>query len=201
MDRRRQVAYKVRLSDLASGTYVKVDGEWEPNYIQAKDGRALSRVNVIAVIASEPDPTHGSFTIDDGSAQIAVRQFGDKKFRVQLGDVALIIGRPREFEGQIYIVPEIIRKIEDTKWIQHRKLELGYTPVTKDAPAQEETVVSNAPTDRLIATIKKYDKGDGADTEEVLSSLKIDNAELILDNLLKEGEIFELTPGKIKVLE
>jgi uncharacterized protein len=201
MDRKRHIAHKVRLSDLTEGTYVRTEGEWEPNYIQAKDGRALSRINVIAVVASEPstDQSFHSFIVDDGSGQVAVRAFGETRFTVTLGDVVLLVGRPREFSNQIYIVPEIVKRIEDPKWIEFRKRELGM-PLPKIEPIQE-TASSAAPVDQLIAAIKTLDKGDGADTEDVIAKVKIENADHMIDTLLKEGEIFELTPGKIKVLE
>lgn len=208
MDGKRQVAHKVRLRDLIEGTYTRMEGEWEPNFIQTRSGKSISRVNVIAVVASEPvsDQNSSSFVIDDASGQIPVRAFGQQRFDVKLGDVVLLIGRPREFSGQIYIVPEIIKRIEDTKWIDYRKLELGQESPQQGTQAQlqpipEEKHDEVTTVDALIAAIKSLDQGDGADTEAVLASCTAKNTEQIIDNLLKEGEIFELTPGKIKVLE
>jgi len=249
----RQVAMKVRLQDIANGTYVRVNGEWEPNFIQTTDGRTISRANVIGVVVSEPEMNN--FVIDDGTAKVPVRIFNDMKMDAALGDVVLLIGRPREFNQQIFIVPEIIKKIENKKWIDYRKLELSMLlkdvvepkvetiepvkqavePVKKqidaieetdvDKPVSEEKIekpqqnepevktveaatkeppadeVMDNPIDKIIEIIKDMDKGDGADTEEVIDASKVSNCEQILDNLLKEGEIFEITSGKLKVLE
>jgi RPA family protein len=190
---KRQVAMKVRLRDITEGSYVKVEGEWEPNFIQAADGRRFSRVNVIAVVASEPDPGFGSFVLDDGTAQATVRSFGDAKFDMKLGDIVLLVGRPREYNSERYIMPEIVKRISDSGWVEHRKIELG--------EAVKEPLMTTTPAETLIEAIRRLDSGDGADTESVVSSSKIADAERLIEMLMKEGEIFELTPGRIKVLE
>ncbi len=235
----RQVAMKVRLNDLTDGRYVRVEGQWEPNFIQTGDGRKFSRVNIIAVVASEPVPdmNYNSFIIDDGTARVPVRIFGESDVSVKLGDVVIVIGRPREFNKEIYIVPEIIKEIKNKKWIEYRKLELSNLPqsIRKEEPGtvQKQKEGSNTheriedpdgavvqeledvdseerepeptkgknPVDRILDKISELDKGDGADTDDVISALDIPDAERIIENLLKEGEIFEISSGRIKVLE
>ena len=49
--------------------------------------------------------------------------------------------------------------------------------------------------------IKKLDEGGGADHEEVLAKSNIPNGEQIIEMLMREGEIFLVAPGKLKVLE
>jgi hypothetical protein len=49
--------------------------------------------------------------------------------------------------------------------------------------------------------IRRLDKGDGADITEVIKESKDENAEKIIKNLIKIGELFEIRPGKIKILE
>ena len=49
--------------------------------------------------------------------------------------------------------------------------------------------------------IKDIDSGDGADTQEVITKSNIDKAEQIITNLLEQGEVFEIKPGRSKVLE
>jgi len=238
---KRQVARKVRIKDLVDGTYIKAEGEWTPNFIQTGDGRTFSRVNLMSVVVSEPVPdlNFNTFVIDDGTGRLPVRLFGEQSpaVDVKLGEIILLIGRPREFNQQIYIVPEIIKKIENSKWIDYRKLELELeeqriaakapekpktepimqaTPPPVDEAKEDEsqapaveTIADKAEADekplntidKIIGIIKQLDKGDGAETEDVISVSKVDNAESIVDNLLKEGEIFEVRSGKIKVLE
>jgi len=192
----RQVACKIRLSDLTTGKFVKVEGDWEPNYIETPNNKKVSRANVIAVVASEPDAQ--SFVIDDGSAQVSVRSFETMKTNVNLGDVVLIIGRPRQFNEAIYIMPEIIKPVNNKLWIDHRKLELGTSPAVVEVAAEKTDL---GPVDKLIEIIRELDTGEGADTEEVTSKSGIENADSMISSLLREGEIFEITSGKIKVLD
>ena len=123
---KRQIAYKVKISDLITGHYVKEEG-WEPNYVVTKKGN-ISRANIIGVIVlTSSEGSAPSITIDDGSGQIIVRNFENPKIfeNLNLGDPVLIIGRPRDFNG-IYIIPEIIKKIENKKWLDVRKKELDF---------------------------------------------------------------------------
>jgi len=221
----RQVAVKIWLKNLAEGTYVRVGGEWDPNFVQTPEGRKFSRVNVIAVVATDPVPemSYNNFVIDDGTARVSVRIFEEMKLDIALGDVVMIIGRPREFNQQMYIVPEIIKKIEDKLWVEHRKLELGapatdlplvekveaekaINDVEKDELSKSTNIVEKSEkpvndVEKVIETISKLDSGSGADAEDVIGHSKIQNCEKIIDGLLKEGEIFEISSGKLKVLE
>ena len=53
--------------------------------------------------------------------------------------------------------------------------------------------------DQIINKIKELDEGSGVDVDLILD--KYENAEKIVKNLLEEGEIFEVRPGRVKVLE
>jgi len=89
------------------------------------------------------------------------------------------------------VTPEVaVATEEKTEQI----VETGAVDDTEDKPL-------SGPVEKVIEHIQKLDSGDGADTEEVVSNSGIDNAEDIIENLLKEGEIFEITSGKVKVLE
>ena len=51
--------------------------------------------------------------------------------------------------------------------------------------------------ENVIKIIKECDDGEGADYEEVLEKVK---NEKLINSLMEEGEIFEIKPGKLKVL-
>ena len=197
---KRQVAYKVRIKDILDGDYIKEEG-WMPNYIRLIDGTKVSRVNIIGTIVLKTDEqNYRSILIDDGSGKLPVRSF--EKYEVfdgvGIGDVVLIIGRPREF-GEKYIVPEVIKKIEDPAWIEVRKAELKKPEVG----VSEEKVngVAVSPADKIFSLIKEADKGAGVDVEDIIKKSNISEAEKIIRTLLEEGEIFELKPGIVKILE
>ena len=125
----RQTAYKAWISDLINNEYVIQNGEWEPNYVKIRD-KQVTRVNVIAIVVDKydnEDGTYSSLTIDDSSDNITLRTWKeDIKIlkEINIGDIVLVIGKIREYEGSRYIVPEIVKQIDNPKWVELRKLEL-----------------------------------------------------------------------------
>jgi RPA family protein len=210
---KRQTAFKARIADLISGEYVVKDG-WEPNYILTK-GLAISRSNIIGVVVSKSDSedlNYQSIMLDDGSGRITIRNFepNNKITDVSIGDIINVIGRPREYGREIYIVPEIVKKIADKKWLEVRKLELqkqdsGHKPADdtkkEEKPVEEKVTEVDDVTQNLLEAVRQADVGEGADIEEVIQKSGIENAEKLINRLLMEGDLFEIKPGRIKVLE
>ncbi len=212
-DIKRQTAVKCTIKQIKEGNYVQKHG-WDPNYIEIQN-KKISRVNILAAIISKESNT---ITIDDGTSNIAIRFFNEpeKADNLSIGDIILIIGRPREYNNERYIVPEITRKIQNKKWIEHRKKELELQETTTERqpskekpleeepkqaakpPAQEE-YLDNEPL-KLLETIKQLDKGEGADTETIIKESRVKNAEKHIQDLVNEGEIYEIRPGKLKIL-
>lgn len=214
---KRQIAYKTSIKTLVQGNYVKQEG-WQPNYILTKEGRQISRVNLMATIVSIQNNPQNQKTmlIDDGTANISVRSFEDTNITdgFDIGDLVMIVGRPREFGELKYIVPEIIRKLKNTKWVNVRQRELesidlkysgGNKGLITDSVKEEyETPTKKQnenPKQKVYQSIKSLDKGGGADIEEVIKLAQVKDCEEIIKMLLKEGEIFEIGKGRLKVLE
>ena len=210
---KRQVAYKVKINDILSGPYIKEDGEWVPNYIVVGD-KKVSRVNLMAVVVSKQNSENTNYknlTIDDGSGKISIRSFEENSNfdGIEIGDFVLVIGRPREYLNDKYIVSEILKKVDGALWAEVRKLELannagevsGVALKKEDICAKEESIEEEDTATKIFKLIKEVDSGSGADTQEVISKSNIDKAEQIITNLLEQGEVFEIKPGKLKVLE
>ena len=233
----RQTAYIISSDELNNSQYVKTEGEWDPNYIKVR-GLKASRVNIIGVVVSVSDNEGkiNSITIDDGTSTASIRVFDDSvNVECEIGDVLLIIGKPRAYNDQNYIVPEIIKKIKNEKWVEVRKRELERLKIeapkeesnssegkqeeekdteekqensssekksnVEESNVEEESVSSDNSSEDIFNIIKDLDNGEGADTEEVIEKSGRPDCEKIIDSLLNEGEIFELKPGKLKVLE
>ena len=126
---KRQIAYKISIKDIFQGKYVQQEG-WNPNYIESFDGKKISRVNIIGIVLSKEDnqeTSYKSILIDDGSGTISAKSFGEDSGilqNIQIGDPVLIIGRIKEYNSELHILIEIIKKLEDPKWIEIRKIEL-----------------------------------------------------------------------------
>ncbi|MCK5107288.1 MAG: hypothetical protein KAQ83_01035 [Nanoarchaeota archaeon] len=225
---KRQVAFKVRIGKVSEGDYVKESG-WLPNYILI-NGKKVSRINVIGICVSANDGGK-EFVLEDKSGRIPIRSFEDNDYKVNIGDIVLVVGRPREFNDERYVVPEIVR-FADRNWFRLRELELvsldnafGTTSESqhlkndvstmklvegiisskvkeevfdkKEKKIQEDIIKSVTDPDDVMRQIKLLDSGDGADYEELLAKLGDGK---IIKMLLEEGEIFEIKPGKIKIL-
>lgn len=204
---KRQIAHKVRIKELNNGKYIKEEG-WLPNYIITGDGRQINRINLIATVVAKPleeDINYQSIILDDGTGRISIRNFEQNNIfdSIEIGDVILLIGRPREYNNEIYILPETIKKIQDKTWIKVRELELKNDkpekPIGEKTPKEEAIEDDEEPiADKVIRIIKEKDKGEGIDFEEIL---KLINNEEVIKELLKKGELFEIRPGRLKVLE
>lgn len=202
--RKRLVAYKVGISDILKGVFVKDD--LSAGHIKFGD-EVISRVNIIATLVYKSEGLrYASAVVDDGTGRIALRTFENEGIfsNVNVGDVALIIGKVREFNGERYIMSEILKKIDNARWLNVRRTELGKIPlknkedrmnVGKDKIEEFSNV-----NEKLYLLIKKLDKGDGASVEEILKGSD-GGAEDIINRLLEKGDIFEVKPGKLKVLE
>ncbi|MFC1768904.1 hypothetical protein ACFLZX_04025 [Nanoarchaeota archaeon] len=254
---KRHVAYKVNVSQINNSSFVKQEDQWAPSYIPIND-KQVSRVNLMGVVVAVEE---NGLVVDDGTGRIPLRSFDNSVPSGNIGDAINIIGRPREFNNEKYIVPEIVTKI-DTAWLAVRKLEVPFvaeaptesfsqesaveenvapersveTPVqsnvaqesvsevkqespvenvnqgspvqsdtmTQESEAVESEVVEESledPSTKIFNLIKKLDEGEGVDIDKLQSESQIETAEKIISNLLKEGEIFEIKPGRVKVLE
>ena len=101
-----------------------------------------------------------------------------------------------------------LKELKNHKWVEHRKKELEllkYCCVEQEEEPQKETIKQILPEkienyhEKIINKIKELDKGEGASYQDLLKNLKITDAEQKIEELIKEGEIFEIK-GKIKVL-
>ena len=222
---KRQVAWKVRIKELLDGEYIKEEGEWQPNYI-LHHTKKIARANILGVVIGKEDSQFGSLRIDDGSGQIVVRSFENNPGlqSSQTGSLVLVVGRPREYLQERYLVAEIVRELSDKTWFEIRKKETNgaaptsATPDVETAPkptlptsttpkaATPPTTPAPSPTTEadpevICTIIKEKDDGAGADMQEIVEHLQRPDAEDIVKRMLAQGELFEVQPGKIKVLE
>ena len=201
---KRQVAYKARISDILNSGFAKDD--MSAGYIKL-NGLNVSRVNVIAsiILKSGDGMSYNSAMIDDGTGKIILRTFENTNLfsGVDVGDIVLVVGKIRVYNNERYIFPEIVKKLEKTEWMSLRKIELKNNIIEVDNPAAEEIVddpIQNT-NQEVYILIKRLDSGEGASIEEVISESKNPDAEKIIGRLLENGDVFEIRPGKLKVLE
>lgn len=213
----RQTAYKVWISNLNSSNFIRSEGEFTPNYIKIKD-KNVSRINLIGTVIRKyenEDKTYSALVIDDSSAQIRVKTWRENTSildNLNEADTALVIGRLREYSSEIYITPEIVKKL-NANWELLRKLELLkehgkpefkiIEDEEKKKGIMEEQIdvkeikigTSSAIRQEILELIEKTESEEGINFNNIKETLDYKEQEIeeILQELLKEGEIYQIS--------
>jgi RPA family protein len=116
------VAKKVRIYDISSGKFFAGSREtYEASYVVTPFGDKVVRANVIGTITdsfANEEGTYSSVTIDDGTAAIRIKAFGKDVCLfggLSKGDLVVVIGKVKEYQGEIYLGAEILRPIPPTE--------------------------------------------------------------------------------------
>jgi RPA family protein len=197
--RKRNVAYKIRIGDILKGRPMMDEGKFL--FLEMGDKKVV-RVNVLAncidKYVQEGEKQFASLTVDDASGQIKLKAFGDDigpLKEVLQGDTLQIIGNVREWNGELYIIPEVIKKV-DARWLLVRKLEIQ--KARKDIPATESSVLK----DMIMKKIRDAEGDGGIDVETIIMDTEA-SPDLInkdIKKLLEEGLIYEPRPGRLRYL-
>jgi len=197
MELKRATAKKLPIIAIVEGHFENEDN----SNLLIINNEKISRVNIIGICVESNNSNN--LILDDGTSKIQIRSFEDQKYIYHIGDILNIIGKPRVYGNDIYITPEIIKKTED-RWMRVRKLELikFQIPIKKTVENEERLEIKiSDKREKIINFIKEKDTGTGVEIENIIKETKIQNSEEIIENMLKEGEAFENSPGKIKLLE
>jgi len=200
--RKRNIAFKLRIGDILKGRPMSTP-EGKFMYLDL-NGESVVRINILAncvdKFSSEGEKQYLSITVDDASGQLRLKAFGEDvdNFKdISAGDTLQIIGNVREWNGEIYMIPEVIKKV-DPRWLLVRKLEIQNQK--RDLPAVENG--SNDLKNSVMDKIKGAEVDGGIDTD----ALKMDteaSPELVdveIKKLLEEGLIYEPRPGRLRYL-
>lgn len=197
---KRHTAYKLKIGDVLSGNQI-TDGE-KLKYIEV-NGKNVARVNLIANIVEkfiqDEEKKFASITLDDASGQIKLKAFGEDIEKLKTfdqGDTVLTIGMVREWNNEVYVTPEIIKK-KQPEYLLLRKLENDMQK-PKEIDKKEVSEVK----DKIVEIIKREEVNNGADVKNIITELgakqEVVNQEI--RKLLEEGTIYEPRPGKVRYL-
>ncbi len=226
---KRNTAYKIWVSDLLNANSVN-NGGFSFFKIHEKE---VHRVNIVGNVVFKfdtLDKNYGSITVDDGSGSIRLKAWREDTAifdNVKVGDMVLVIGRPKSFNEEIYVNPELIKVLDDPNWELVRKLELlkEYGSPSKvsekvevvdelsyETPKQQisgDSVVEEVVEDvtetlrqRILTIIESNSDEKGLEMSQLIRISGIDEkqVESTVHDLLSEGEIFEPRKGFLKVV-
>lgn len=218
----RNTAYKAWIADLINGKYSKGLEQFDSGYVEIK-GKKISRVNLIGgIIDKTPGSNYIALSLDDGSGLIKLKTWNENTnifLDVNIGDLVLVIGKVKEYNNYIHINPEIIRILDNPLWFKVRKLELTKMygePQRREIQNLdeeknivkenfmmkiiEEKVEKTNTREKILSLIESLDTGEGANFDDIIISSKLgEEARSIINDLVKEGEIFELNTGKLRI--
>ncbi|MBS3073240.1 OB-fold nucleic acid binding domain-containing protein [Candidatus Pacearchaeota archaeon] len=124
--KKRQVAYKHSIGMILKGTPKIVQEKFQ---FQEIFGNNVYRVNLIGNVVDKyvsNQKPYSNITLDDGTGTIRLKAFADNAQTLmpfEIGDTVKTIGIIRLYNEELYIVPEIVVRV-DTAWLLARKLEL-----------------------------------------------------------------------------
>jgi RPA family protein len=197
--RKRNIAFRIRIGDILKGKPMTDEGKFM--FLELGD-KKIVRVNILAncvdKFIQEGEKKYGSLTIDDASGQIRLKSFGEDVEAIKeimQGDTLQVIGNVREWNNEIYLIPEIVKKV-DPRWLLVRKLEIQNQ--RKDIPLTKESPLK----DQIMDKIKKAEPDGGIDVDTIIMDIEASppaiNAEI--KKLLEEGQIYEPRPGRLRYL-
>lgn len=196
---KRSVAYKLKVEDIYKAEKSIEDGKLL--FIKLGD-KKISRVNIIATAIDSPyiqdgEKKFGSAIIDDGSGQIKLKLFGDEIEDLRdlsMGDSLRIIGLIREWNNELYISPEIIKKV-DPKWLLVRKLELK--KMNKKADGSPISL-----RELIIDIVKNANQELGISKNELIMNMDAskETVEAEIVKLIGDATFYEPRPGILKIM-
>jgi RPA family protein len=199
--RKRNVAYKLRIGDVLKGSPMMDEGKFL--FLELGDKKVV-RVNMIAncvdKFVQEGEKSFASLTVDDASGQLKLKVFGEDIERVKdimQGDTLQIVGNMREWNGEIYMIPEVVKKV-DARWLLVRKLEIQNAK--KDLPVEEKGDMGLK--NQILDKIKESESEGGIDKEALVMDIEAspEGIEVEIKKLLEEGLIYEPRPGRLRYL-
>ncbi|MFB6241673.1 MAG: OB-fold nucleic acid binding domain-containing protein [Candidatus Nanosalina sp.] len=181
---RRQVAKISTAEELNSGKYFQREG-FEPNFLLTPQGRRLSRARIVATVVDtfiNDDETYGSLTLDDGNDTIQVKFFNELELMEDFeeGDIIEVVGKVREYQGEIYFNGEILEERNAEKELLHQ---LRHKKTQEEWQQMRETVKQ----------LKESGKDQDAIENEMAGKLNDDEVDALLQSF---GEEFSTQPGQ-----
>jgi len=215
MQAKRQTANKIWVSNLLKGESYKEEGEYGINYILVNNTK-ISRVNLIGTLVDIYKNELGNYIsilLDDGSGAIKCRNWNEdlKMYEgVGIGSIVLVVGKVKEKNEEIYVVPEIVR-LMDPIWLKIRNLELKKlygvpekseysSKKEEDSEFANEEASSGNHRQKILNLIEE--SGEGITYDQLISKSDLSEGEVnkVVGDLIKEGEIYEPKSGVLRIL-
>lgn len=195
MEKKRLTAVKARIREITGGRYVQQEG-FNPNFVVTHNGRRLSRVRIQATVVDRFVAESGKFaslTLDDTTDTIRAKVFGALSMieNVPVGDAVFVTGRLKEYQGEVYLVPEIITKSEDPN--AEMLFELEIRKESGQWKKKREVVFEHKSQASDMSELKRFLRERfGIEEEEVEDILASEETEAVHEEKTSKEKVLEL---------
>ena len=217
-------AVRASISDIVNGTF----GEDNGPHVTSSYGVELRRVVVVGFVVSkfnkeakEGGKRFMSVTLDDGTDTIRLKVWGEEESVLLEGvkeDIlALVIGKVRKYEDEIYIVPEIVKEVTDPNYMGLHLLERYQAILTRsgvsmavssDEGQQQLTTIVGDPSPssltgfakQILSYIEQQATPKGVNLKDIVAFFEQTGKDAIeiqtkIFKLIEDGFINEITPS------
>jgi len=198
-------AVKLWIKDIVDGNYESAETGYGGS-VTTPSGVQTSRVRILGTVVDKFVSEKGSFasaTLDDSTETINIKVFKDRLSEIEglgLGDIVDILGDVNEYQGEVYVLPRAMRKV-DINWEMLRRIELNAKTGAQERGGTGEQAEK---LEKLIfKKLGEMDKGKGVKLEAVIKDLKDLDENLVLSavrNLMMKGDVFEPKKGVLKLV-
>ena len=223
--RKRMTAVRASISDIVNGTF----GEDNGAHVTSSYGVELRRVVIVGFVvskfnkesSSEGGKRFMSITLDDGTDTIRIKVWGEEESALLEGvkeDIlALVIGKVRKYEDEVYIIPEIVKEITDPNFMGLHLLERYQAILTRsgvsmsvssDEGQQQLTTIIGGPsptsltglTKQILSYIELHATPKGVNLKDIVAFFEQKGKDAIeiqtkIFKLIEDGFINEITPS------
>jgi len=220
--RERMTAIRASISDIVNGKFREDNGA----HVISPFDVELRRVALVGFVvgkyhrdAESEGKRFESITLDDGSDTIRVKVWGEEDAALLEGvkenTLALVIGKIRKYEDEVYLVPEIVRELKDPNFLGLHLMQRyqailtrsGVTlPVAEDSDQQlltrssasAKAAVLGGVTKEILKYIESNATPEGVRLEDIVAFFKGEghqsgDIQLKVINLMADGLINEVS--------
>ena len=215
-------AVRASISDITKGSFSNDNGP----HIISPFGVELRRVVIMGFVINkfyrEGDDTgkkrFESITVDDGTDTIGVKVWGEEDASVLEGVkeniLALVVGRVREYNDEVYVMPEIVRELTDPNYMSLHLLErynaiLNRSGITMPESMEQQQelltpssiTVSGKLANDIIAYVRLEAPPEGIPLKDIVTYFEkkgqdSEKVQTKVFNLVAEGALNEVSIGK-----
>jgi RPA family protein len=223
--RERMTAVRASISDITTGTFSDDNGP----HVVSPFGVELRRVAVVGFVVNkfyrEGDETgkkrFESITVDDGTDTIGVKVWGEEDASVLEGVkesiLVLVIGKVREYNEEVYLIPEIVRELTDPNFMSLHLMErykaiLNRSGVSlPDTMEQQQELLTSASSpsvsgklaNDIIAYVRLEAPDEGIPLKDIVTYFEkkgqdSEKVQTKVFNLVAEGALNEVSIGQFR---